>query len=143
MKTSLIAALATLALAAPVFAGDAAEGEDNFKKCKACHMIVAPDGTEIYKGGKTGPNLYGIVGRQVASVEGFKYKDSIVAVGATGMVWDEAELAAYMADPKAWLIEKTGDAKAKSGMTHKQKDHQEDIAAYLASVAPAPEAAAQ
>ena len=135
MKISLIATLAAMAVATPVFAGDAAKGEAEFKKCKACHMIVAPDGTEIYKGGKTGPNLYGVVGRQVGSAEGFKYKDSIVAVGATGLVWDEAELAAYMTDPKAWLIEKTGDDKAKSGMTHKQKKDQEDIAAYLASVA--------
>ena len=135
MKISLIATLAAMAVATPVFAGDAAKGEAEFKKCKACHMIVAPDGTEIYKGGKTGPNLYGVVGRQVGSVEGFKYKDSIVAVGATGLVWDEAELAAYMTDPKAWLIEKTGDSGAKSGMTHKQKKDQEDIAAYLASVA--------
>jgi cytochrome c len=135
MKISLIATLAAMAVATPVFAGDAAKGETEFKKCKACHMIVAPDGTEIYKGGKIGPNLYGIVGRQVGSVEGFKYKDSIVAVGATGLVWDEAELAAYMTDPKAWLIEKTGDSGAKSGMTHKQKKDQEDIAAYLASVA--------
>lgn len=140
MKVSLIATLAAMAVATPVFAeSDAAEGEEQFKRCKACHTIEAPDGTEIYKGGKTGPNLYGIVGRQVASVEGFKYKDSILEVGATGMVWTEEELAAYMTDPKAWLIEKTGDDKAKSGMSHKQKKDQEHIAAYLASVAPAAE----
>ena len=30
------------------------EGEKEFKKCKSCHMIVADDGTEIVKGGKTG-----------------------------------------------------------------------------------------
>lgn len=138
MKLILSATVAALALAAPAFAsGDAAKGEADFKKCKACHMIVADDGTEIQKGGKTGPNLYGIVGRQVGSVEGFKYGDSIVAVGAGGMVWDEAELAAYMVDPAKWLKDKTGDAAAKSKMTFKLAKGSEDMAAYLASVAPA------
>jgi cytochrome c len=134
MKISLYVTLAALTLATPALAQDAAEGEKEFKKCKACHMIQAPDGTDIVKGGKTGPNLYGVVGRQVASEEGFKYKDSIKAVGETGLVWDEAELAAYMTDPKAWLAEKTGDDGAKTGMTFKLKKGQEDVAAYLASV---------
>ena len=39
-------------------------GEKEFNKCKACHTIQAPDGTDVVKGGKTGPNLYGVVGRQ-------------------------------------------------------------------------------
>ena len=135
MKLLLSATVAALALAAPAFAGDAAKGEADYKKCKACHMIVAPDGTEIQKGGKTGPNLYGVVGRQVASAEGFKYGESILAVGATGMAWDEAELATYMADPAKWVKDKTGDAAAKSKMSFKLAKGGEDMAAYLASVA--------
>ncbi len=140
MITKLLAPTAALlALAAPAFAeGDAAAGESDFKKCKACHMIVADDGTEIQKGGKTGPNLYGVIGRTVGSTD-FKYGDSIVAVGESGLVWDEAELAAYVTDPKAWLVEKTGDAAAKSKMTFKLTKGQEDMAAYLASISPAAE----
>lgn len=138
MKTRVIirlaATLGALALVTPAAAQDAAVGEKEFAKCKACHAIVADDGTEIVKGGKVGPNLYGVVGRKVGGVEGFKYKDSIIAVGESGLVWDEAELAAYMTDPKAWLVEKTGDAAAKTGMTFKQKSKQADLAAYLASV---------
>ncbi len=132
MKYTLIAAASLLA--APAFAGDAAVGESEFKKCKACHAIVADDGTEIQKGGKTGPNLYGVVGRQVGALEGFKYGDGIVAAGADGKVWDEAMLAAYITDPAAWLKEVTGDAGAKSKMTFKLRAKQEDVAAYLASV---------
>lgn len=132
MKYALIAAAAVLA--APAFAGDAAVGESEFKKCKACHAIVADDGTEIQKGGKTGPNLYGVIGRQIGAAADFKYGESIVAAGADGSVWDEASLAAYVTDPTAWLKEKTGDAGAKSKMTFKLKAKQEDIAAYLASV---------
>jgi len=135
IRLPLFAGLAALALATPALAQDAAKGESEFKKCKACHMIVAPDGTEIVKGGKVGPNLYGIVGRAVAAQEDFKYSDSIAAVGATGLVWDEAELAAYVTDPKAWLVEKTGDSAAKTKMTFKLTKNQADVTAYLASVA--------
>lgn len=131
MTYALVAALSLLS--APVFAGDAAVGEKEFAKCKSCHGIVAADGTAIVKGGKTGPNLFGIVGRPVASAADFKYGDSILAVGASGAVWDEASLAAYMTDPGAWLRDKTGDAGAKSKMTFKLKAKAEDVAAYLAT----------
>lgn len=124
---------ATLALAAPAFAGDAAVGEKEFKKCKACHAITAPDGTAIQKGTKTGPDLYGVIGRVVGSVPDFKYGESLAAVGADGTVWDEEMLAAYVTDPAEWLKEKTGDDGAKSNMSFKLKSKQDDIAAYLAT----------
>ncbi len=129
----LIAAAAMTMLALPAWAGDAAKGETEFKKCKSCHAIVAPDGTEIQKGGKTGPNLWGIVGKAVASDPEYKYGESIVAVGASGAVWDEAELAAYVADPGEWLEEKLDDDGAKSKMTFKLAKGAEDVAAYLAT----------
>ena len=126
---------ALMALSAPAFAeGDAAKGEADFKKCKACHAIVAPDGTEVVKGGKTGPNLWGLDGKIVGSTEGFKYGESIVAVGAGGAVWDEASLAVYVTDPAAWLKEVSGDDKAKSKMTFKLTKGAEDMAAYLVSI---------
>jgi len=134
MKKTLTLAFALLALAAPAFAGDAAKGEADFKKCKACHAIIAADGTEIVKGGKTGPNLFGVIGRQIGSVADFKYGEAIVAAGADGSVWDEASLAAYVADPAAWLQTKTGDAAAKSKMTFKLAKGGEDMAAYLATL---------
>ena len=142
-KLTLAAALGALMLATPAMAADPAAGESDFKKCKACHAIVASDGTEVVKGGKTGPNLGGVIGRPVASVADFKYGESILAVGATGAVWDEASLAAYITDPAAWLKEQTGDAAAKSKMSFKLKDEKEaaDVAAFLASFSAAPAAA--
>lgn len=134
MKKTLTIAFALLALAAPAFAGEAKEGEEDFKKCKACHAIIAADGTEIVKGGKTGPNLFGVIGRQIGSVADFKYGESIVAAGADGSVWDEASLAEYIADPAAWLKTKTGDAAAKTKMTFKLAKGGEDMAAYLATL---------
>ena len=135
MTKFILLAVASVALAPPAFAGDPAAGENTFKKCKACHSIIAPDGTEIQKGGKTGPNLYGVIGRAVASDPDFKYGDGILAVGATGAVWDEASLATYVADPTAWIDGKSGDASAKSKMSFKLASGGEDVAAYLASVA--------
>lgn len=136
MKISLTAAtLAALVLAAPAFAGDAAKGEKEFNKCKTCHSIIAPDGTEIVKGAKVGPNLYGVVGRVAASYPDFKYKDGIIELGASGFVWTEEEIAVYVKDPTKFLKEKTGDNKAKSQMAFKLAKGGEDVAAYLASVA--------
>ena len=136
MKAILLAAT-TLMLATPTLAdGDIEAGAKTFGKCKACHSIANGDEV-IAKGGKIGPNLYGVIGRAVAS-EDFRYGEGIKEAGAKGLVWDQAMVAAYVADPTAWLIDATGDAKAKSKMAFKLKTGGEDVAAYLASVGPQP-----
>ncbi len=134
-----IAILAALAAASPVFAeGDVANGEKLFKKCKSCHMIVNGDEV-IFKGGKTGPNLYGVIGRPAGSQEDFtRYSAGLVALGEGGLVWDEATLAEWITNPKEFL--KAHDQPTKTGMSYKLKKGGEDVAAYLASVGPAPEA---
>jgi cytochrome c len=134
MQIGLVGLFLALALASPALAGDPAAGEALFSKCKACHTAVTPDGTVVQKGGKVGPNLWGVIGRPIASVEGFTYGPGILAAGADGTLWDEAMLAAYVADPTAWLVEKTGDATAKSKMSFKLKEGGADIAAYLATL---------
>ena len=135
MTKFILLAVASVALAVPAFAGDPVAGEATFKKCKACHSIIGADGTEIQKGGKTGPNLYGVIGRGVAVDADFSYGDSIAALGATGAVWDEASLATYVADPAAYLKQALGDDAAKTKMSFKLATGGEDVAAYLASVA--------
>ncbi len=135
MKTLLTTTAALLALAAPAFAsGDAENGEKEFKKCKACHMIVSPDGDEIMKGGKTGPNLYGVIGRVAGTQEDFKYGDGLQEAAAAEFVWTEETVATYMEDPKTWLADQGFAAKSK--MTFKMKKNQEDVAAYLAAHSP-------
>ena len=134
MKINILAATVLLVSVSPAFAdGDAAKGESEFKKCKACHSIVAADGTEIVKGGKTGPNLFGVVGRPAASVADFKYGDGLAAAGAAGLVWDEELIAEYVKDPTAFIDTHGGEGKSK--MTFKLAKGGEDVAAYLASVA--------
>jgi len=129
-------ALMTLT-AAPAFAdGLIAEGEElTAKRCKTCHMIVDGDNV-ILKGGKTGPNLYGIVGRTAGSYEGFKYGKDLVAAGEAGLVWDEEQLVAYIEDPRKYLRSYLDNKKARSKMSFKLKKEEDRaaVAAYLASV---------
>ena len=133
----LIATVIVGLLAAPVFAeGDIAAGEKGFKKCKACHTIVADDGEVVVKGGKTGPNLYGVAGRTAGSVEGYKYSKSLIAAGEAGLVWDAENFAEFTKDPKKFLQAYLDDSSAKSKMSLKLKKGAEDIFAYLASVGP-------
>lgn len=120
MKLVWLAAAAAICLAMPARAeGDAAAGEKIFLKCKACH--------ENEKGvNKVGPTLKGIVGRKTASVEGFNYSEAMKAKGAEGAVWDEATLAAYLPDPKAWV---PGTKMAFGGL--KKPEEVANIIAYL------------
>ncbi|MCK9993489.1 MAG: cytochrome c [Alphaproteobacteria bacterium] len=74
--------------------GDAAAGAKVFKKCQACHSIVAADGNKI------GPNLHGVIGRKAGTQEGFNYSD---AMKASGIVWDEASIEKYLRDPKGFV----------------------------------------
>lgn len=129
------AALTGLALlAAPALAaGDAAAGEKDFAKCKACHSIVDPSGNAVVKGGKVGPDLWGVVGRPLGSLEGFAYGDSMKAAGAAGNVWTEELIAEYVADPTAFLQKLLNDPAAKGKMAFKLKDGGADVAAYLAT----------
>ncbi|WP_434612656.1 c-type cytochrome [Tabrizicola sp. M-4] len=146
MKTKLTAlAVLSTVLAAPAFAaGDAEAGAKVFNKCQTCH-VVANEAGEVLAGrnAKTGPNLYGVVGRAAGTYPEFKYGESIVALGASGYTWTEADLAVYLADPAAFLKDKLGDDKAKSKMVFKLTNETEaaNVAAFLASFSAAPAAA--
>ncbi|UWR97347.1 c-type cytochrome [Phaeobacter inhibens] len=74
-----------------------AKGEKTFRKCKSCHQIGA--GAKS----KTGPILNGIIGAPAAHVEGFRYSKAMKAAAEDGLVWDEAELAAFLAKPKTYM----------------------------------------
>ncbi len=117
-----------------IAAGDAGIGEKEFKKCKTCHTIKNGDEV-IYKGGKTGPNLYGVVGRAAGSLD-FKYSKPMFAARDAGLIWNEEAIAEFIANPNEYLKQLTGDSKARSKMTFKAKKNAADLAAYLASVGP-------
>lgn len=97
--TKLIAAVLAAALAASAAgmagaqeAGDAAAGEKVFRKCAACHKTEP--GVEAL-----GPTLFGVVGRDVASLPDFDYSPEMVAWGA-GKTWDEALLGTWLEKPR-------------------------------------------
>ena len=74
--------------------GDAAAGEQVFKKCSACHIAA--------KGGKNliGPALYGVVGRQSASAPDYAYSS---ALQAHGKKWTFEELNAFLLKPQSYI----------------------------------------
>lgn len=145
MNTFKIAAVAFGLMGTAAFAdghatGDAAAGEDVFKKCKSCHSVIDAEGEALVRGGRNGPNLYGVYQRVAGAEEEFagKYKDDIVAAGEAGLVWEEETFVAYVEDPRAFLREYLDDSKARSGMAFKLRDEQDraDVWAYLVSLGP-------
>lgn len=91
MKLILLAAALSLPTGSAFAEGDAKLGAVVFKKCMACHTAEEAKN-------KVGPSLMGIVGRPVATVEGFKYSPAMIEFGK-GKVWDEATLASYLPAP--------------------------------------------
>jgi cytochrome c len=120
MKYFALATLAFVLMSGAARAdGDAVKGEKVARACMACHSLVD-------KTNKTGPSLVGVVGRKVASVEGFNYSDGMKEFAATGAVWDEATLSKYLENPKA-MVPKTKMAFA--GV--KKEGDRADLIAFL------------
>lgn len=149
--TKFIYAAAAALLAAPVFAdghaatGDAAAGEEQFnRQCVACHIVADAEGNVLAgRNARTGPNLYGVAGRTLGSVEGFRYGDAIVEMGEAGTVWTEEAFVGYVQDPTPWLREQLDNNRARGKMAYKVRDEAEavDIYAYLATFGAEEEAA--
>jgi len=122
--------------------GDAEAGEAAFKQCIACHVVADGDGNVIAgRSAKTGPNLYGMVGRAAGTVEDFRYGKSLVEAGEAGLVWDAEQLVSYLQDPKKFLQTFLDDKKARSKMTFKvrKEEDAQNLAAFLAKHSPAAE----
>jgi len=87
------AAAAASGFTAMVAAADLAAGEKIFRRCAACHKV------EDGKNG-AGPHLFGVVGRDIASVEGFNYSDALKGLEGT---WDVERLNGWIENPRAFL----------------------------------------
>lgn len=95
MVLAALAAMTSLPGLAMAEEGDAAAGQRVFNQCRACHTAN--------EGGRNGvgPNLFGIVGRPAASIDGFRYSSNMRELGTGGLVWTEDRLRVYVANPKA------------------------------------------
>ena len=142
MKFAIKAAIGAFALTIsglPAFAADVENGATLFQRqCASCHNVV-DDAGEVLAGRpnmRTGPNMYGVIGRQAGSLEGFRYGASLVQAGAeAGIIWSEEEVATYLLDPTAYLRETLDDKRARSQMAYKLRTDTDaaDVAAYLAT----------
>lgn len=76
-------------------AADLTAAEAQFKRsCGTCHAAAAEAPP------RQGPNLFGVVDRKAGTVPGFKYSAAFAAGGAD-IVWDEATLDRWLADPQS------------------------------------------
>ncbi len=96
--TALTAAALTAGLSLPALAeGDAAAGKKVYNKCKSCHAVG--EGAR----NRVGPQLNGIVGAEIASVDGFKYSKAFMEKKAEGLVWTEQAIVAYLEKPRVYI----------------------------------------
>jgi len=124
-ETAAAAAPAAVASAAAFMVGaDAEKGAKVFRKCKACHKVDADAGNGV------GPNLHAILGRDIASLEGFKYSDALLAKEGE---WDFENMSAFLTKPKEWA---KGTKMAFPGL-RKEQDRA-DVIAYLNAQSDAP-----
>ena len=88
-KTALLAALP-----APYNVADLDNGRRGFARCRSCHTIT--------EGGSnmTGPNLYGVFGRQAGVHPGFNYS---AAMKEADFVWDGPRLDDWLENPRTFL----------------------------------------
>jgi cytochrome c len=91
--SALLAILGAL-LAQPAPASDGPEAPEVFEPCIACHSYRNDEPLQ------EAPPLWGVVGRPVASVEGFDYSPALRSL--TG-VWDRARLDRFLTNPKAMV----------------------------------------
>jgi len=99
-----------------------AAGEKVFKKCKACHQVG--EGAK----NRTGPVLNGVLGAPAGHLEDFKYSGALMDMAAAGLVWDQENLTAFLADPRGFM---KGTKMGFAGL--RKEEDLEAIIAYLST----------
>jgi cytochrome c len=123
MKVLVTTVLLLAAVAASgALAADASveNGEEVFKKCRACHD-VGPTAKN-----KVGPILNNLFGRKAGTIEGFSYSDANHKAGEAGWVWTEESMMKYLENPREAM---PGNRMAFVGLRDEQD--RKDIIAYL------------
>jgi cytochrome c2 len=73
-------------------------GQETYKWCTFCHTV------DVGKKALVGPNLHLILGQRAGTVPNFPdYSDAMAKARERGLTWTEENIAAYVADPHAFL----------------------------------------
>ena len=99
---------------APSAAADAEHGKQLYILCAGCHT-ERPDAL--------GPNLKGVFGRKAAALQDYRYSNPMKRAN---LVWDEANLRDYIADPQTKV---KGNRMPFGGLS--QPEDIEDVIAFL------------
>jgi cytochrome c2 len=127
---TLFGIVATWAAPALSLEGNVEAGKKVFAKCGVCHGIG-----ETKK--PVGPNLNGVIGRtagtepEFLAKKGAGYSKAMIAAGAAGLIWDEAQINEYITDPKKKI---PGNKMAFPGLP-KEQDRL-DVLAYVKTFSP-------
>ena len=109
-----------------VLASASAErGANVAKQCQACHNFQEGAGPKI------GPDLYGVVDRPIASVQGFNYSAALKSKNSGK--WDFDTLNKWLTKPSAFA---PGTAMTFAGISNEKQ--RADVIAYLDSLAANP-----
>jgi cytochrome c len=103
-------------VAALVAEADAGAGEAVWRRCQACHVLE--DGQN-----RVGPHLYGVVGRDIAAVDGFNYSAALTGIEGP---WDYEALYGFLRNPREWA---PGTSMNFAGLAN--SDERANVIAYI------------
>lgn len=102
--------------------GDPSNGPSVFRKCQSCHNVE--DGAAH----KTGPNLWNIVGKEVALYDEFRYSGALQTYAEGGTVWDFEALNNFLKAPSDYI---DGTSMGFAGL--RRDGERADLLAWLAT----------
>jgi cytochrome c len=99
-------------------------GAQVVKQCQACHNLQEGQGPKI------GPDLYNVVGRKIASAQGFNFSAALKSKNGN---WDFDTLNTWLTKPSAFA---PGTAMTFAGLSNEKQ--RADVIAYLDTLSPNP-----
>jgi cytochrome c2 len=106
-------------------AGDAAAGEQVFRRCASCHAVGEGAANKV------GPHLNNVVGRTAGTLEGYSYSQAMKDAGAGGMVWTPETLDPFIENPRGHV---PGTKMSFPGL--KDATERANVIAYLGTFSP-------